>query len=166
MTVRPAKTYISLGIRPVWSVFAVRMKKAWVLTCSYPLSAQRRLWSDWAYAQADLSLRWAHSLFSFWFCHEAAQLCILTAEDDINAWGQRSARRSKKKVINNNYNESKTLQWKFESVFMELEKFESVYMELEELENLKVSIWNWGEGTFYVITFCVHKSVGTQFEWY
>ena len=40
-------------------VFAVRMKKAWVL--SYPLSAQRRLWSDWADAQADLSLRWAHT---------------------------------------------------------------------------------------------------------
>ena len=42
-------------------VFAVRMKKAWVL--SYPLSAQRRLWSDWVDAQADLSLRWAHSHF-------------------------------------------------------------------------------------------------------
>ena len=42
-------------------VFAVRMKKAWVL--SYPLSAQRRLWSDWADAQADLSLHWAHSHF-------------------------------------------------------------------------------------------------------
>ena len=42
-------------------VFAVRMKKAWVL--SYPLSAQRRLRSDWADAQADLSLRWAHSHF-------------------------------------------------------------------------------------------------------
>ena len=40
-------------------VFAVRMKKARVL--SYPLSAQWRLWSDWAEAQADLSLRWAHS---------------------------------------------------------------------------------------------------------
>ena len=40
-------------------VFAVRMKKAWVL--SYPLSAQRRLCSDWADAQADLSLRWAHT---------------------------------------------------------------------------------------------------------
>ena len=40
-------------------VFAVRMKKAWVL--SYPLSAQRRLWLDWADAQVDLSLRWAHS---------------------------------------------------------------------------------------------------------
>ena len=42
-------------------VFAVRMKKARVL--SYPLSAQQRLWSDWADAQADLSLRWAHSHF-------------------------------------------------------------------------------------------------------
>ena len=30
MSVRPSKTQISLGIRPVWSVFAVRMKKAWV----------------------------------------------------------------------------------------------------------------------------------------
>ena len=49
-------------------VFAVRMKKAWVL--SYPLSAQRRLWSDWADAQADLSLCWAQSFC--WLCHEAA----------------------------------------------------------------------------------------------
>ena len=44
------------------SVFAVHMKKAWVL--SYPLSAQRRLWSDWADAQADLSLRWVHIHFA------------------------------------------------------------------------------------------------------
>ena len=42
-------------------VFAVRLKKAWVL--SYPLSAQRRLWSHWADAQADLSLRWVHTHF-------------------------------------------------------------------------------------------------------
>ena len=40
-------------------VFAVRMKKAWVL--SYPLSAQRR--SDWKDAQADLSLSWAPTRF-------------------------------------------------------------------------------------------------------
>ena len=40
---------------------AVRMKKAWVL--SYPLSAQWRPWWDWADAQADLSLRWAHTHF-------------------------------------------------------------------------------------------------------
>ena len=42
-------------------VFAVRMKKHWAL--SYPLSTQRRLQSDWADAQADLSLRWAHTHF-------------------------------------------------------------------------------------------------------
>ena len=42
-------------------VFTVCMKKAWVL--SYPLNAQRRLWSDWADAQADLSFRWALSHF-------------------------------------------------------------------------------------------------------
>ena len=41
------------------SLIRVFMKKPWVV--SYPLSAQRRLWSDWADAQADLSLRWAHS---------------------------------------------------------------------------------------------------------
>ena len=52
-------------------VFAVRMKKDWVL--HYPLSAQRKLWSDWADAQADLSLRWAHMLFCC-FSHEAAHL--------------------------------------------------------------------------------------------
>ena len=50
-------------------VFAVRMKKPWIL--SYPLSAQRRLWSDWADAQADLSLRWVH-MSVCWFCHKAA----------------------------------------------------------------------------------------------
>ena len=45
----------------VWSVSAVGMKKAWVL--SYPLSTLQRLWSDWADAQADLSFRWAHMPF-------------------------------------------------------------------------------------------------------
>ena len=64
------------------SVFAVRMKKAWVL--SYPLSAQRRLWPDWADAQADLSLRWAHMPFC-WFCHEAAHLSKnkITQKDQV-----------------------------------------------------------------------------------
>ena len=52
-------------------VFAVCMKKAWAL--SYPLSTQGRLISDWADAQADLSLRWAHMPL-YLFCHEAAQL--------------------------------------------------------------------------------------------
>ena len=76
-------------------VFAVRMKKAWVL--SYPLSAQRRLWSDWVDAQADLSLRWAHMSFC-WFCHAAAHfsnhiklLCMIfiintVTEDLLSKW--------------------------------------------------------------------------------
>ena len=51
-------------------VFAVSMKKAWDL--SYPLSALRSLCSDWADAEADLSLRWAHMPFC-WFCHAAAR---------------------------------------------------------------------------------------------
>ena len=42
-------------------VFAARMKKPWTFT--YPLSTQRRLWSDCADAQADLSLHWAHTHF-------------------------------------------------------------------------------------------------------
>ena len=49
------------------------MKKAWVL--SYLLSAQRRLWSDWADAQVDLSLRWVHTHF-VGFCHEAAHCFV------------------------------------------------------------------------------------------
>ena len=45
-------------------VFAVGMKKAWVL--SYPLSAQQSLWSDWADAQAEMSLCWAHNMPFRW----------------------------------------------------------------------------------------------------
>ena len=54
-------------LRSAWAsaqsirVFAVRVKKAGVH--SYPLSAQRRLLSGLADAQADLSLRWVHSHF-------------------------------------------------------------------------------------------------------
>ena len=52
----------SLGIRLVWSE---SLLSAWrkLGYLRHPLSAQRRLWSDWADAQADLSLRWAHSHF-------------------------------------------------------------------------------------------------------
>ena len=52
-------------------VLAVRMKKHWTL--NYLLSAQWRLWSDWADAQADLSFCWVHMPF-WWFCHEVAHL--------------------------------------------------------------------------------------------
>ena len=59
--VHPAKTQISLGIRPVWSVFVVRMKKLGSLTTYW--AHGEKLWSDWADAQADLILRWTHSHF-------------------------------------------------------------------------------------------------------
>ena len=68
--------------------FAVHMKKACVL--GYPLSALRRLSSDWADAQADLSLRWAQSFC--WFCHEVAQICfvwfvVLGPQTPVNNYG-------------------------------------------------------------------------------
>ena len=74
MACAPCKDSDQTGHQPghppsLIGVFAVHMKKVWVP--SYPLSAQRRLWSDWADAQADLSLRWAHVPLC-WFCHEAA----------------------------------------------------------------------------------------------
>ena len=56
--VLPAKTHISLGIRPVWSVFAVRMKTRCVL------GAKWRLWTGLAH---------------MWFCgvcHAAAQIPV------------------------------------------------------------------------------------------
>ena len=64
------KTQISLGFRPVWSVFAVRMKKPWVL--SYPLSAQQRLIRLFGFPGWSESSLGAHSFC--WFCHKAAHL--------------------------------------------------------------------------------------------
>ena len=65
------------GVMPLWKnppslirVFAVRMKKAWVL--SYPLRAQRRLWSDWA--DAFLVLSYCGSYFCCGFREETEKL--------------------------------------------------------------------------------------------
>ena len=52
-----------------WTVFAVRMKRLWIL--GYPQSAMRRLWSDCADAQADLSLRWARMQYCRKWCAPA-----------------------------------------------------------------------------------------------
>ena len=56
-------------------VFAVRMKRVWILSYMYPLSAQQRLRSDWTDAQADMSLSWAHLLFC-WVFHAQAK-CVV-----------------------------------------------------------------------------------------
>ena len=73
MTCAPSEDSDQPGHPPsLIRVFTVCMKKAWIL--NYLLNAQWRLWSDWANAQADLSLRWVHRSFC-WFCHdETAQL--------------------------------------------------------------------------------------------
>ena len=59
VSVRPAKTQISLGIRPVWSESLLSAwRKLGPLATHWVHSED---WSDWADAQADLSLRWVHS---------------------------------------------------------------------------------------------------------
>ena len=76
-------------------VFAVRVKKHWVLR--YPLSAQRRLWADWADAQADLSLRWAHSHF-VGFVMRQLRCCKATyvpSQDYINRRTERRRQRTR-----------------------------------------------------------------------
>ena len=59
--VRPAKTQISLGICPVWSV---SLLSAWRKLGSWATHwAHSKDWSDWADAQADQSLHWPHRHF-------------------------------------------------------------------------------------------------------
>ena len=55
-------------------VFAVRSKDSQGPKASS--SGQRRLWSDWAAAQADLSLCWAHMSFC-WFRYAVALIVLL-----------------------------------------------------------------------------------------
>ena len=61
----------SLGIRPVWSESLLCTQ--WVAKDPSFLHADSKDSSDWADAQADLSLCWAHMQFC-WFCHAAAHI--------------------------------------------------------------------------------------------
>ena len=83
-------------------VFAVHMKKAFMVL-SYPLSAQRRLWSDWAEAQADLSLRWANSHFVrfvtswliYWLSRPIdAKLCMFFADKSFEPRHEKTCLRN------------------------------------------------------------------------
>ena len=89
--VRPAKTQISIGFRPVWSVFTVCMKKAWVL--SYPLSAQQRLiklgrCSGWSVSSLSahailLVLSWGGSFVLFVCCFFSHVYCFLLFYNNV-----------------------------------------------------------------------------------
>ena len=73
MTCAPSEDSDKPGHPPsVTRVFAVCMEKPWVL--SFPVRAQLRFRSDFADAQGDLSLRWAHKS-NYCFYHGAARLC-------------------------------------------------------------------------------------------
>ena len=62
MSVCPAKTQISLGIRPVSSQALLSVwRKLWSLAIHWAHSED---WWDWANAQADLSLCWAQTHFA------------------------------------------------------------------------------------------------------
>ena len=58
-----------------WSVFDACLKTYWIL--DYAQSARRRLWSDCADAQADLSLRWAYM--------QSCRKCCASAHITINS---------------------------------------------------------------------------------
>ena len=88
MTVRPAKTQISLGIRRVWSESS--LCAPWVAKDPSFLHADSKDWLDWASTQADLSLHWAHMPFC-WFCHETAQ------DQKGNGTNKSSSKYSRKK---------------------------------------------------------------------
>ena len=46
-----------------WVCAQRRLRSTWALNGKLSSCGQGRLWSDWVDAQADLSLRWAHSHF-------------------------------------------------------------------------------------------------------
>ena len=65
--VRPAKTQISLCIRPVWSC-CPHEESLGSFASSYPLNAQRRLWCP------EWSESWLGAQSFCWFCHEVARI--------------------------------------------------------------------------------------------
>ena len=69
-------------LRSAWA-FAQSDQSSLVAKDPSFLHADREDWSDWADAQADLSLRWVHMPFC-WFCHEAALMVNWDFIDIIN----------------------------------------------------------------------------------
>ena len=84
MACAPSEDFDQPGHPPsLIRVFAVCSKAS--LGPKLSSGGQQRLWSDWADAQADLSLRWAHMPFC-WFCHEMAQLMYMLSKEPIVAF--------------------------------------------------------------------------------
>ena len=74
MTYAPSKDSDQSGYPP--SLIHLRCPQEQSLGPCYPLSAQRRLWSDWVDVQADLSLSWCISHFvGFVMCWLISSKC-------------------------------------------------------------------------------------------
>ena len=69
----PSEDLDQSGQLPSLIVLAVRSMGSWGPKVSSCL--QWRLWSDWADAQADQSLRWVHRSFC-WFSHDVASIYL------------------------------------------------------------------------------------------
>ena len=76
--VRPAKTQISLGIHPAWSESSLSTWRKLGPLATHCVHTED--WSDWADAQADLSLCWVHMPFCC-FCHAAAHILFIMYTD-------------------------------------------------------------------------------------
>ena len=75
---------------PVQPPFKFRNCKLWSVSSLTRIEYSndwQRLWSDCAYAQADLRLCWSH-IPHCWKSHVAAQLCVITScwKDSRTAW--------------------------------------------------------------------------------
>ena len=68
---KPTKWLLPVKTQIIWPESLLCTQ--WVAKDPSFLHVDSKDWSDWADAQADLSLRWAHMPFC-WFCREAAHL--------------------------------------------------------------------------------------------
>ena len=114
--VRPEKTQVSLGIRPVWSESSLSTwRKLGALSTHW---AHSELWSDWADAQADLSLRRVHRSYC-WFCCVAASEQQSLKDDNqplrthslISAFVVRCLDCVKSKVLHLKFQDSRFCSW-------------------------------------------------------
>ena len=84
MSVRPANTQISLGIRPVWSVFAVHSRTQGFFMRT--VKTMIRLGGCPGWSESSLG---EHSFC--WFCHVLAHLCLVSHIWDLGKqWRPRS----------------------------------------------------------------------------
>ena len=71
MTVHLARTQISLGVHPVGSESSLYAQSV-AKDQAFFMRTAKTDYAEWADAQVDLCLSWAHTILLF--CHEAAQI--------------------------------------------------------------------------------------------